>query len=99
MENKTAEERKALIPEYDKYLETADSETRRMYGHHFRSFLAGHSVATTQTNEILKAIEEVIREVDKKADYCFKYNEMSKESAYRSCSDLLDELLTKFKTD
>jgi hypothetical protein len=53
----TAKEDKKIAAEH--YLNTTtDSETRRMYGHHFRSFIAGWDAAEVKLSERVKELEE-----------------------------------------
>jgi hypothetical protein len=56
-------EEKKVTPEEaaKQYVEThTDSEIRRMYGHHYRSFLAGTKYADKQKADLLEALKKLI---------------------------------------
>ena len=99
MKNKTAEELEKLAYKdftFDGKTLPPNQTTPYGFRKFFKAYKKGYNRATTQTNEILEAIEDVRELIEEKAKVNYCYND-DKKDAYYECEELLDELLTKFK--
>ena len=80
--------------QFEEYLLNADSETRRMYGHHLRSFTAGwnrhEKFIESQPNETSKLLSEAIEKLKEIEGQAFYLYDEDKE--------IITEILKKYES-